>query len=208
MVFQRYLASQLCRPSGLIGKYIIGSLWNKRNAALNDDTFACLDLNVEDCVLDIGFGGGYLLERILSTVEQGMVAGTDVSPIMVKNGQRRWREAIAAGKVDLRSGKAEALPFPDGRFSKVCSVNSIFYWNDVCQGIAEMFRVLREEGKAVITFTCKKDLDQKWFVRYGVKAYNDDEVRKMMADAGFGEIELKRNRDMHREFVCLSGYKT
>lgn len=33
-MIQRYLASQLSKPTGLIGKFILGPLWNRRNASL------------------------------------------------------------------------------------------------------------------------------------------------------------------------------
>ena len=58
MIFQHYLACQLSNPTGIIGRFVLGPLWNKRNAKLNEVTFAHLELKEDDRVLDIGFGGG------------------------------------------------------------------------------------------------------------------------------------------------------
>jgi ubiquinone/menaquinone biosynthesis C-methylase UbiE len=204
---QRYLAGQLSRPTGAIGKFILGPLWNKRNARLNDVTLACLELEAEDRVLEIGFGGGYLLERIISHVKRGFVAGIDVSPVMVENCQARWRKSIAAGQVDVQVGRAEALPYPDGHFSKVSSVNSIFYWSDVQQGLVEVYRVLQPGGRAVLTFTCKRDLEKKRFAQYGVKLYNEQELESMLANAGFREIKATQEKDRHRECICMTQVK-
>lgn len=206
-MLQRYLAGQLSRPTGIIGKFILGPLWNRRNARLNDVTLACLELGAEDRVLELGFGGGYLLEKIISQAKRGFVAGVDVSPVMVKNCRARWRKAIAAGQVDVQVGRAEALPYPDGHFSKASSVNSIFYWSDVRQGLAEIYRVLQPGGKAVLTFTCRKDLEKKRFAQYGVKVYNEQELESMLANVGFREIKTTRERDRHREFICMTQVK-
>jgi ubiquinone/menaquinone biosynthesis C-methylase UbiE len=128
---QRYLAGQLGRPTGLVGKYVLGPVWNRRNARRNDVTLACLELRDEDRVLDVGFGGGHLLERVIAQVGGGLTAGVDVSSVMVEALQARWREAIRAGQADIRVGQAEALPYTDRTFTRVSSVNSVMYWRDL-----------------------------------------------------------------------------
>ncbi len=207
MRLQQYVARQLSHPTGIVGKIVLGRLWNSRNAELNDVTLAQLELEDEDRVLDIGFGGGYLLDRIIPAVSRGLAAGLDASPVMAENCRQRFREAILTGKVDIRCGRAESLPFPDGRFNKVSSVNSIFYWSDPGQGIAEIFRVLDTGGKVVLTFTCKKDLERKGFVQYGLRTYNEEEVRDLLIHAGFSDVKVRRGRDRHREFFSLTGRK-
>ncbi len=207
MILQQYLARQLSNPTGIIGKFVLGPLWNKRNAKLNEVTFAHLELKEEERVLDIGFGGGYLLDRIIPKVKRGLVAGIDVSPVMVENCRARYQEEIKAGRVDIQCGRVETLPYPDGYFTKVSSVNSIFYWSDVEQGIAEIYRILEKEGQVVLTYTCKKDLEKKGFVQYGVKTYEEEEVQQMLVKAGFREIKEIRSGDRHREFICVTGHK-
>jgi ubiquinone/menaquinone biosynthesis C-methylase UbiE len=207
MIFQQYLARQLSKPTGIIGKFVLGPLWNKRNAKLNEVTFVHLELKEEDRVLDIGFGGGYLLERIIPKVKLGLVAGMDVSPVMVGNFRARYQADIKAGRVDIQCGRVETSPYPDEHFTKVSSVNSIFYWSDAQQGLAEIYRILQEEGKIVLTYTCKRDLAKKKFVQYGVKTYEEEEVQQMLVRAGFKDIKEVRTWDQHREFICVTGRK-
>lgn len=207
MAFQHYLARQLSSPSGIVGKVVLGRLWNRRNAALNEATLAQMDLREDDRVLDIGFGGGFLLGKAIATVKRGRVAGLDASPVMVENCRARYRDEIKDGRVDIRCGRVETVPYPDGHFSTVSSVNSIFYWRDARQGIAEIYRILENRGRLVLTFTCQKDLESKGFVQHGVKTYSEEEVRQMLADAGFQDIQMTRGRDRHREFVCMTGWK-
>ena len=77
----RWLAGQLADPGGPAG-ILLAPLWNRRNAALNDAAFDALALAADDRVLEVGFGGGYLLGRMAGRVSQGFVAGADVSAAM------------------------------------------------------------------------------------------------------------------------------
>ena len=81
-MFAKFLAGQLGRPSGVWG-LVLAPIWNKRNAALNDVAFQALALSPQDRVLEVGFGGGYLLGRMAQVVTAGFLAGVDVSPSMV-----------------------------------------------------------------------------------------------------------------------------
>lgn len=203
-MLRRYLAQQLSTPSGLIGRFVLGSLWNRRNAILNDTTLAQLQLVEGDRILDIGFGGGYLIGKMIPIVRSGLIAGVDVSPTMVENCRKRFKDV---DYVDLRCARAEMLPYPEAHFTKVCSVNSIFYWEDFERGVAEIYRVLREMGRVVLTYTRKKDLDKKWFAQYGIKPFDDEEVQRALSRAGFHDITSSQTADRHREFVCMAGLK-
>jgi ubiquinone/menaquinone biosynthesis C-methylase UbiE len=207
MNFQQYIARQLSHPTGLVGKFVLGPLWNRRNAALNEAAFTHLALKTDDRVLDIGFGGGYLLGKIISTVKGGFVAGIDVSSEMAENFRTRYWEEIDAGRLDIQCGRAESLPYPDGTFTKVSSVNSIFYWDDAEKGISEIYRVLDDGGMLVLTFTCKEDLGSKGFARHGVKTFEGDQVQEMLERVGFGDVQKVRGQDQHREFLCVMGWK-
>jgi SAM-dependent methyltransferase len=63
---------------------------------------------------------------------------------------RRNRRAIAAGRVDLRQGVAEALPFPDGSFDKALQVHTLYFYSDLGRACQEVARVLRPGGRAVM----------------------------------------------------------
>lgn len=207
MNFKQYLARQLSHPTGLVGKFVLAPLWNRRNAALNEAAFTYLVLKEDDRVLDIGFGGGYLLGKIILTVTEGFAAGIDVSPVMVENCRTRYQEEIKAERVDIQCGQVEELPYPDGCFSKISSVNSIFYWDDAEKGISEIYRVLEDGGLLVLTFTCKEDLGSKGFARHGVKVFEAEEVEEMLVKAGFRYVWTVRGQDQHRAFVSVVGRK-
>jgi ubiquinone/menaquinone biosynthesis C-methylase UbiE len=203
----KWIAGQLGHPSGLVGRLVLAPLWNKRNSALNDAAFNSLALRPHDRVLEVGFGGGYLLGRMAAVVAEGFLAGVDVSPAMVAFCQKRFRSLVEAGKLELKCATATALPYPSGSFTKVCTVNSIFYWENVPQAISELWRVLEENGMLVMCFTCKTSLEDKPFAQRGLALYEDDRIGPMMEVAGFHAIGVTRASDRHREFLCITGKK-
>ena len=60
------LTKQLGSPSEVLGQLVFAPLWNRRNVALNDVTLRHLNLQSSDHVLEVGFGRGYLLGKMLS----------------------------------------------------------------------------------------------------------------------------------------------
>ncbi len=201
-MLSKLFARQLSNPGGPIG-WLAGWVWNRRNAALNDTVLGLLDLQPDDRVLDIGFGGGYLLHRMQAVISGGLLAGVDISPAIVAYTKKRFARAVTAGRLDLRCAAAEDLPYPADYFSKACSVNSIFYWQDLARGLAEMQRVLRPGGKAVVCFTCKGSIEKKGFARH-IRLYESEEVAAMMAARGFHEIQAHDFSDRYRRYVALA----
>ena len=49
----KYVAGQLTAPSGVVGRWILAPLWNRRNSALNDFAFGSLALQPCDRVLEV-----------------------------------------------------------------------------------------------------------------------------------------------------------
>ena len=175
MILAKLLARQLGNPSWIVGN-LAALLWNKRNTALNDAAFDTLALDPDDRVLEVGFGGGYLLGRMSSAVTEGFLAGIDVSSVMVAFCKRRYRSLVRDGKLELRRGQAESLPYPSGRFTKICTVNSIFYWRSVPQALSEFWRVLAKNGTLVICFTLKTSLESRSFAKH-LNLYEAGEIQ-------------------------------
>jgi ubiquinone/menaquinone biosynthesis C-methylase UbiE len=205
-MFSKLLAKQLSGPSQVWGQLIFAPMWNRRNAALNDLMLKKLALQADDRVLEIGFGGGYLLGQMLSTA--GFVAGVDVSGAMVDFCEKRYRRFIQAGKLDLKNGVAENLPYEAGRFTKVCSVNSIFYWQDAKQALEECWRVLRGSGQCFLCFTSRESLSPRSFSQHGLTLYEGDDIARILREVGFGEISVEQAQDRHRIFWCVTGMKS
>lgn len=206
-MLRQMMVEQLKQPSGLVGRYVLPLVWNRRNAALNDSALARLCPGPGDRVLDVGFGGGYLLGRMLETVTTGHVSGVDASSVMVERCRRRFSRQIKMGRLDLHCAAVDSLPFPDGHFHKVSSVNSLFYWPDLGRGIREIRRVLVANGLLVLAYTCKQDLEKKGLTSPGLRSFTDDEVIRALQDEGFQDVLVEHEADRYRDFSVVSARK-
>jgi arsenite methyltransferase len=207
MMPAKFFAKQLSHPSGILGRFVLPRVWNRRNSVLNEVALNSMALRPGDRVLEVGFGGGQLLGHMAGAITDGLLAGVDVSPAMVAFCERRYRGLIREGKLELRCASAESLPYPSSYFTKACSVNSILYWQNAPQAISELWRVLVEGGMLVLCFTCKESLEKRGFANSGITLYAAEEVRQMMETSGFHSIRMVRASDKHREFVCATGRK-
>jgi SAM-dependent methyltransferase len=93
----------------------------------------------EGHVVDVGCGTGVLTEELARRVGEKNVAAVDPSP-MVDACRARVPEA------DVRTGAAEALPWPDGTFDAALAQLVLHFLDDPRAGLVEMGRVVRPGG--------------------------------------------------------------
>ncbi|MGH8922930.1 MAG: methyltransferase domain-containing protein [Actinomycetes bacterium] len=102
-------------------------------------------------VLDIGCGPGILTKEVAADVGPGgEVCGIDISESMLALAKHRCDDE---DRVTLRPGRAEDIPFGDEEFDAAIAVQVYEYVPDVERALAELFRVLRPGGRAVILDT-------------------------------------------------------
>ncbi|MBN1780505.1 methyltransferase domain-containing protein [bacterium] len=202
-----WIRNQLKTPKGLIGNTILPWLWNRRNAALNDATLTALAPDSTDRILEIGFGGGYLLGRLGAEVTDGYVVGIDASRILARRGEKRFRRRIQAEQMEILCTPVEKLPFPDASFNKVCSVNSIFYWTDIQKGLAEIHRVLQADGRFVLTFTAEASLKNRYGFSQSFPVFDRESMKSVLSGRGFRHIRCETHEDSHRVFHTCLGVK-
>jgi ubiquinone/menaquinone biosynthesis C-methylase UbiE len=99
-------------------------------------------------ILDVGCGPGYYVGELAEEVgPDGHVSGLDPSEPMLALARGRCAESA---NVDFQVGDATALPYGDGEFDAVVSVQVLEYVGDVEAALAEFRRVLRPGGRVVL----------------------------------------------------------
>jgi arsenite methyltransferase len=175
------------------------------NLLKNLSTLNHLSLQSPDRVLEVGFGGGELLLRMLTAESCSYVAGIDPSPEMVERAERRLGPFIRAGKANVRCARIEAIPYGAAEFTKLCSVNTIYFWDDVALALSECNRVLKPGGQILLCFKSKRDLEKRPWSRYGFRLYEPDEVEDILEKAGFIHVESSEELDPKRgQFCCVT----
>lgn len=182
------------RPTGFIGRLIY------ERAPGHEASFVQVmewlgSLSGDRC-LELGCGGGILLERALAAGASG-AAGLDHSPDMLALSVRRNAEALTAERLSLKLGDASAIPWPDRSFDAVFCANMFFYVREPAAVLSEVFRVLRPGGRLVI-HTMPGPLPEPslrtWWVRVPListmTVHSDDEMAALYQNAGFADVTV------------------
>jgi len=192
---------QFKKPSGWVGKRLVGPFLNVFHAPLHELYLDTIDVQTENKILEIGFGTGRLLARMAALAKRAVVSGVDYSEDMLQEAQRRNRDLIAQNRMELRLGDLARLDYPDACFDTVCTANTVYYWPDPVNNVREMARVLRPGGKLVVAFRTTA------FARFrhaqlGFTWYSVTQVKAILAEAGLVHIE-SRQRPLIRPPCCV-----
>ena len=185
----RFLAKQLSWPSG-IGGWLIRAGMNRGNARLNHYAFEQLQLIPEDRVLEVGFGGAVTVPRLLKSA--AFVCGVDRSQDVVDAAARRFANAVHDEHAEFRVGAIEALPLQDAMFTKALSVHTMYFWQSLDAGAAELARILRPGGRVVLGFLPKAHMDRMNMPPDIFTPREPDDVLAALRDAGFIDAELRK----------------
>jgi arsenite methyltransferase len=147
-------------------------------------------------ILDVGSGPGLLARQIADAVgASGAVCGIDVSDSMLAIARGRADGAAAA--IEFVNASADDLPCGDASFDAAVTTQVLEYVPDVGRAIAELHRVLRPGGRALVLDTdwdsivChsrdreRTDRFLAAWEAHLVHARLPRELRRLLADAGF-----------------------
>jgi ubiquinone/menaquinone biosynthesis C-methylase UbiE len=134
-------------PRGILGR-LAGRfmLWTNDQR----DVLDVLRISAGDEVLEIGHGPGGLIRLLVEKTDADRIHGVDPSAEMVAAAAKLNAAAVAAGRVRLRVGTADETGLPGESVDCAVSVNNVAIWPDLTAGIAEIHRVVRPGGRAVI----------------------------------------------------------
>lgn len=173
---------------------------------MNDLVLQLLDLHSGNRVLEIGFGGGDLIHKIVKTGKPALTVGIERSPDAMAFCRQRFHHLLNQGLVELHLADATALPFLEHHFHQICTVNTLYFWSDALQVLSECHRVLIPGGKIVISYNSKAFLEQQKFSQHGFAVYEVTEVETMLKAAGFTKITTVPGKSTHhQEFFCTCG---
>ena len=162
---------------------------------------ALAELHAGETVLDLGSGGG--IDVILSARRVGPAGkayGLDMTDEMLALAEQN-KAAAGAENVRFLKGHIEDIPLPDATVDVVISNCVINLAADKGRVLREAYRVLKPGGRFAVSDVVAQgalpdDLraDMEAWVGCVAGALEEGEYRRLLTDAGFGDIEVEVTR--------------
>lgn len=204
---QKTFSKQARKPTGLFGQFVMTKVFNQRNAALNDFVKEMLDVQKSDRVLEVGCGPGKLISQMAELATDGVIEGIDFSDTMLKQASKANRQHIEQGRVKLHLRECRWLPAVENSYDKICSSNTLYFWEEPEKYLGEMLRVLKPQGRVVIGFRDKQQMGRLKINEEIFNTYSQADVVRLLTDAGFTNTYLASKNDQPITSLCAVATK-
>ena len=148
-----------------------------------------INIQLTDTILDIGFWNGYLMKKLLK-YQPKRISWIDISQDMVDKVSRKYQKEIANHQLDISLTDVKNLPYEDGSFDKIYTVNTLYFWDDVEKSFTEIERVLKSWGIFLNVVYSKERLDSLSYTKYWFSRYSLEDIQKFTKNAGLSIKEI------------------
>lgn len=101
-------------------------------------------------LLDVATGTADLALEASRQLSPKSIVGVDISPKMLAIGREKIAKQQLSERIRLEDGDSEHLHFPEAQFDAVTVAFGVRNFENLRQGLAEMYRVLRPGGQLVV----------------------------------------------------------
>ena len=139
-------------------------------------------------VLEVGCGPGWLWEQTAASIPDGVhLALIDYSDGMVAEALQRVTSSGRLASVDGLQADAQDLPFADASFDRVVANHMLYHLPDPGRGVAELARVVRDDGIVIAATNGRRHMRELWEIRGNVfdLVAIDQTIDVFGADSGF-----------------------
>ena len=153
-------------------------------------------------ILELACGTGRVTAQLAKSVKHDTITATDLNPDMIEVA----KTIVDDKNVKWQSADALELPFDDNTFDAVVCQYGIMFFPDKLKGLQEAYRVLKPGGKLI--FNTWDNVENNPAIHEGRKIiesyfgddpppfynipfsmYDENELQKLMNDAGFKNIK-------------------
>lgn len=101
-------------------------------------------------ILDVATGTADVAMETARRLRPARIIGLDISSEMLAVGRKKIRQKALNSIIELQEGDSEALPFADQTFDAVTVAFGVRNFENLEQGLSEMYRVLKPGGHLVV----------------------------------------------------------
>lgn len=194
-----YLIEQCRNPTGFIGNRMI-EIWNKIFSQMALWGLSHTDIKDSDVILEIGFGGGVIINYLAKKINKGKIYGVDISNASLQKSIKLNKTYIKKGTVELLNCPVEEMSFPEKKFDKIFAIQTHIYWKEFEKSIEKIYKLLNHNG--TFNIICEKDK-----IFYHLPNYSDKNMMLYTINKlGFKNTQIfETNKWIH--YKCMKTYK-
>lgn len=178
------------RPEGVRGR-VFGWLMERINERAYRLALERLAPGAGERILEIGFGTGRLVERLLAAGPEIAVCGVDPAPTMVAVARARRGVREAGARADLRVGEVMPLPWPDASFDAAAALHSFQFWSEPAAALHEVRRVLRPRGRLLLVLRDHGRRAPAWLPNPLSRSGREPQAAaELLRETGFADVVL------------------
>jgi ubiquinone/menaquinone biosynthesis C-methylase UbiE len=162
-----------------------------------------LQVAEDDVVLDLAFGDGQILRELVPMLKKGRLAGLETKKAAIAQAARDFAEEFTHFRVDFKDGVVSKIPFYDGSFTKVLSLDQMHTWINLDKAFDEISRVLAPSGLFVLVWSQPVDGD----TNVGRPIITPSEVERLLKSAGFYHPAFRERVEGHLHYYLVSAKK-
>lgn len=191
----------LANPEGFFGD-VVGSYISFVFEPLNQWAIDLIKIQPGENVLEIGFGPGLAIQKMISDTPVGHIVGIDNSALMVQKATNLNLQVIQEGKVTLMHADVCQLPPFDRKFDKIIAINTTMYWP--YKQLEVLFKNLR---KCLVPGGSFFIILQRLYAEYerGDRSQELQGYLKLLQNAGFLDVRGAVQGVADKEAAIASG---
>lgn len=168
---------------------------NDSHCLLTDRALSLVSFKGSETVLDIGCGGGAALNKMSRMLPKGKLFGIDHSDTAVGLATKNNASDTDSGKMHIQRAEVASMPFEDGMFDVILTVESFYFWKEPQSELKEVYRVLKSGGTLVIALDeyGREGLAEE--TKQNAREYDlflptKEQLTKLLCGAGFEKTAL------------------
>lgn len=197
------LARQLSNPEGAFGLELAKEM-GQTNLGMTKSAIHTLGLKPGDRILEIGHGNAAHLEYLLSLSGEISYTGLEISKTMHQEAEALNSYLTKDEIIRFCRYEGEKIPFEDDSFTKIFTVNTVYFWDDPLAFSKEICRVLSPSGKFSLAFAQKEFMKNLPFTRFGFQLYTTEDLIVLLEKSG---MQMENAEDFQEEVQSRLGEK-
>lgn len=178
------IEKQLSCPTGVKGIEIANSM-NLSNISMTKNSIDALKISNSNRILEVGHGNCGHLIYILNKATNINYIGLEISETMMKEALLQLDKQQRSKNISFQLYDGEKIPFRNNYFDKIFTVNTLYFWKNPINFLAELSRVLKKDGICIITFAQKKFMQSLPFVNNKFKLYSNENIKLLLKNTVF-----------------------